>query len=156
MTNTFAFVLEPLLAQRKDTEERHRVVVATRARAFELANAALEALSAQHRQYQELLAGDRRSREVETLRIHYAHLEALERQLEGARHVLERRRIDVEAARVGLRAAAKERKVLEKLKERRFREYAAKQARTQALEFDDANARLRRSTGMQEDAAGRQ
>ena len=156
MKNTFAFVLEPLLAQRKDSEARHRSVVAKRARAFELANAAFEALGAQYRLHCEQLAGDRRSRESEILRIQYAHLEALERQRDAARRVVEQRRLDVEAARVELRSAAKARKVLEKLKERRFQEYAAKRARAEALELDDANARLQRSAGMQEDAAHRQ
>lgn len=156
MKNAFAFALEPLLTQRKDSEERHRNVVATRARAFELANATLEALSAQHRRNGEHLAGDRRSREAETLRVQYAHFEAVERQLDAARRVVEQRRVDVEAARVELRAAAKERKVLEKLKERHFQEYAAKRARAEALELDDANARLQRSAGTQEDAAHRQ
>jgi flagellar FliJ protein len=152
----FTFTLEPLLAQRQDREERHRSIVATRARAFEVANAALEALSAQHRRHCSLLAGNRRSREAEMLRVQYAHLEALERQLEAARRVLAQRAMDVESARVELRAAAKERKALEKLKERRFQEYAAKRARAEALEFDDANARLPRCADLQEDAARRQ
>ena len=81
----------------------------------------------------------------EDLRAAQAYLEQTERMREAAAHDLDRRDAEVEARRGALEIAARERQVLERLKERRLAEHRQEAARVESGLLDEmATARFRR------------
>lgn len=84
----------------------------------------------------------------EDLRAAQAYLEQTERMREAAASDLDRREEDVHARRGALETAARERKVLERLKERRLAEHKLEAARVEGVLLDEmATARFRRAEG---------
>ncbi len=82
----------------------------------------------------------------EDLRAAQAYLEQTERMREAAALDLERREADVEAHRGALEAAARERQVLERLKDRRHAEHKVEAARVESGLLDEmATTRFRRA-----------
>ncbi len=131
MARAFEFRLEPLLDRCRRTEdERHR--------SFAECRRALDACDVDA----ERLAGARAAcRDAADLRLRDAYL----RHLDGQRYALDARRRELRAqldrSRQEYVGARRERQVLEKLKDRRRRDFEAEQARREELELDDANAR---------------
>ena len=84
----------------------------------------------------------------EDLRAAQAYLEQTERMRQAAAHELDRREVEVEARRGALETAARERQVLERLKERRLAEHKQEAARVESGLLDEmATARFRRAEG---------
>ena len=84
----------------------------------------------------------------EDLRAAQAYLEQTERMRHAAALDLDRREADVEARRGALETAARERQVLERLKERRLAEHKQEAARIESGLLDEmATARFRRPEG---------
>lgn len=122
----FVFSLEPLLERRARTEEERRQIFAIRQRAYDQAVRELSRIG------RELAAGPHAD---------CALLRFLSRAIETQAGIVAQRRAAVECARHELIAAVRERRVLEKLRERRVRAFDAAQARREELELDEANAR---------------
>jgi flagellar FliJ protein len=137
----FRFTLEPVLEQRRRIEDEKQRDFAARTRELRDAESLLERLHAQYQAAAERLRDGHRSLSTEDLRLHYAHLEYLDRAITAQRAVVAERRGAVERARAALVEASKERKVIEKLKERKHEQYVAEARHLEQAELDDANAR---------------
>ena len=141
MAKRFKFTLQPVLEQRKRLEEEKQTIVAQRARAVEEAEYELKRLNDEFRRHSDELRNDHRQLDGETLRMHYAHLQFLDRVIVSQIHLVADRRIALDRARGDLLAASKERKVVEKLKERRLDAHVLEEQRVEQNALDDSNAR---------------
>lgn len=140
----FKFTLQPVLEQRKRIEEQKQQVLAARQAELQAALGELAQLDAKYRRYATTLRDDHASLSSEELRAHYAHLEYLDRRI-----VMQHARITgfkaaVDRARAELAEAGKERKVIEKLRDKRLEEHRAAEAAYEQRELDDSNARRQR------------
>ena len=140
MPGKFAFRLQPLLEQRKRVEqEKQRDFAATR-RIRDEGRRELERLADARRWFMQQLAASARAHPPAALRLRDAHLRSIESALDRQRGRLEELEAAYDRAREALLSASRERRVIEKLKERRQRDFEAEQTRREALELDDANA----------------
>jgi Flagellar FliJ protein len=124
MARAFRFSLQPLLDRKVAIEGQCRQRVATARGALEAGRAALDGLMAAvvARPYLDGAIAAQLRRIAE---------------LQG----------ELERERQGLVAAARDRKVIEKLREGRRRAFDDDEARREELELEEANARCRRRTG---------
>ncbi|MEO9169925.1 MAG: flagellar export protein FliJ [Candidatus Baltobacteraceae bacterium] len=141
MSKRFKFSLQAVLEQRKRVEEQHQGVVAERQRALGESERELEHLNGSFARSSQNLRSDHRTLDGEGLRLHYAHLQFLNRAITAQIHVVAERRVALDRARLELLAASKERKVVEKLKERRHETFVQEETRIEQNELDDGNAR---------------
>lgn len=141
MSKRFRFALEPVLEHRKRIEEERQQELAIAQHALNEATAELLTLHDRFRQHSNILREDHKSFDVETLRLHYAHLEFLDRAITDQEGVVALRKSEHEAARRVLLVAAKEKKALEKLKERRRDAHVLAESLIDQREIDDNNAR---------------
>lgn len=141
MSRRFVFTLEPVLDQRERIEAERQLVFAQRHHALKEAKADLAALHADFRRHSRALRDRHRSFTTEQLRLHYAHLEYLDRSITSCEQVVAARQLDFDLARGELLEAAKERKAIEKLKEKRHASHLAEENAVEQRELDDANAR---------------
>jgi flagellar export protein FliJ len=142
MSQRFRFRLDPVLGHRERVE---------RERAGEHAQALADQLAAQ-RMYDEIvekrdelrvrLVSEHARFDAETLRATYTHLDYLDRAIVAALQRVDACVAETERARQRLVAAAKDRKVLETLKERRQEAFQLDAALADQRELDDQNARL--------------
>ena len=141
MPKKFAFNLQPVLDHRKRIEDERQQVVAIRRRAHEDAKRELERLNDEFRRYAAQLRDRHRALTAEELRLHYAHLQYLDRAIGAQTRLVAERRAALDRARAELIAASKNRKVVDKLKERRRAAFVAEELRVEQIELDDGNAR---------------
>ena len=141
MPKRFTFPLQPVLELRKRVEDEHQQTVAIRRRAHEDAKRELERLNDEFRRFAGSLRERHRELATEDLRLHYAHLQYLDRAIEAQLKLVAERAAALERARRDLVAASKDRKVVDKLKERRRIAFVAEEMRVEQIELDDANAR---------------
>ncbi|MDB5071188.1 MAG: hypothetical protein JWM87_2299 [Candidatus Eremiobacteraeota bacterium] len=142
MSAKFSFRLDPVLGHRERIE---------RERAADHARALADQLSAQ-RMHDEIvekrdvlrqrLVSEHAHFDAETLRATYTHLDYLDRALVASQQRVDARIAQTERARLQLVGAAKDRKVLETLKDRRREAYQLDAALADQRELDDQNARL--------------
>jgi flagellar FliJ protein len=137
----FKFQLEPVLDHRERIEDEKQQVLGQRRRELKAAENELARLNREFKKYSGALREDHKHLSSEELRWHYAHLEYLDRCMTLQHGVILQRRAAVDAARNDLVAASKDRKVMEKLKDRRFEEHQAFEALQEQKELDDANNR---------------
>jgi flagellar FliJ protein len=137
----FLFTLQPVLDQRQRIEDEKQQIVAQRHRSLDEAESELKRLNEEFRQSSERLRSAHRDLNAEDLRLHYAHLSFLDRTIVAQIHIVAERRVALDRARTDLLAASKERKVVEKLKERRREAHVAEAARLEQYALDDSNAR---------------
>ena len=138
----FRFRLDPVLGQRERVEQE---------RTGDHARALAQQLAAQ-RMYDDIVErrDDLRVRlmrehahfDAETLRSSYTHLDYLDRAILAAQQRVDACLAATELARVRLVEAARDRKVLETLKERRREAFQLDVALADQRELDDQNARL--------------
>ncbi len=138
----FRFRLDPVLGQRERVEQQ---------RAGDHARALSEQLAAQ-RMYDDIverrdglrvrLMREHAHFDAETLRSSYTHLDYLDRAIVAAQQRVDACLAATELARVRLVEAARDRKVLETLKERRHEVFRLDAAIADQRELDDQNARL--------------
>ncbi len=141
MAKRFKFSLQAVLEARRRVEDQKQQVVAERMRALDLSECELKRLNDEFRDDSNALRSDHRGLDAENLRMRYAHLQYLDRSITAQIRVVAERRVAVERARFDLLSASKERKVVEKLKERRHADYLADEERAEQKELDDGNAR---------------
>jgi len=137
----FRFRLDPVLGQRERVEtERageHARTLADQLAAQQTHDALLERRHALRAQ----LTADHATFDVETLRATYAHLDYLDRALAASQQRVNACVAATERARQRLVVAAKDRKVLATLKDRRRESFDRDVALAEQRELDDANAR---------------
>lgn len=141
MATRFRFTLTPVLELRERVE---------RERAADHAMALAEQLTAERRRdelcerrdaLRDDLVREHGGLDVTTLRATYAHLDYLDRGIIEADAEIVTRRAATEGARLALVAAAKDRKVLETLRDRRREAHDAEVALADQRDLDDLNAR---------------
>ena len=137
----FKFTLEPVLGHRERLEDEKQQIFAERQNELRAAEAELARLNGEFKRFSTALRDDHASLSSEELRWHYAHLEYLDRCIVMQHATIAQRRSAVERARADLLEASKERKVIEKLKDKKFEEYRASAAQAEQAELDDANNR---------------
>jgi flagellar FliJ protein len=139
--STFRFRLDPVLDHRSRIE-RERAGEHARALADQLGAERLrDALIAKRETLRERLVREHASFDVDTLRATYTHLDYLDRALVPAHQRVAQCTAATERARLRLLDAAKDRKVLETLKERRREAFELDAAQADQRELDDQNAR---------------
>jgi flagellar protein FliJ len=141
MAKRFAFNLQPVLDHRQRIEDEKKQVVALRRRACDEAKAELDRLNGEFREHATLVRTQHHEFDGETLRAHYGHLHFLDRVIDAQIRLLAERQAALERARKDLVAAQKDRKVVDKLKERRRAAFVAEEMRIEQSELEDANAR---------------
>ena len=137
----FRFALEPVLGHRERIEDEKQQIFGERRRELKAAEEELARLNGEFKRYSGVLLHDHGSLGSDELRWHYAHLEYLDRCMTMQHSIIFQRRAAVERAREDLVAASKDRKVIEKLKDRRFEEHRAMEAASEQRELDDTNNR---------------
>jgi flagellar protein FliJ len=141
MPPTFRFFLQPMLDRCARVEEEKKQVLGQRRLDYERAARELGYLSDTLRSCAAELRECVRTLSTADLRAHDSHLQFLGRAVGTQARLLAERHSALERASQELTNASKERKVLEKLKERRRRAFDAREFRLEELELDDANAR---------------
>ncbi len=137
----FHFALQPVLDQRQRIEDQKQMVVAQRRRSLDEAEAELRRLNEEFRENADVLRVKHSELDIEELRLTYAHLQFLDRCIVAQIHVVAERRVALDKARAELLEASKERKAVEKLKERRRTAHETEAMRIEQNEIDDGNAR---------------
>lgn len=137
----FAFALQPVLDHRKRIEDEKQLVVAQRKRALDDAERELERLNEEFRLHAAMLRDKHKKLETRELQSIYAHLQFLDRCIVAQIRIVAERRVALDRARAELLEASREKKVVEKLKERRREAYAIEEQRVEQKELDDGNAR---------------
>jgi flagellar FliJ protein len=138
----FVFALQPVLEHRKRIEDQKQQVMALRQRAWDEAKRELDRLHDEFRADARELRDRHGVFDVEELRARYAHLQFLDRTIDAQIKILAERQVALERARRDLVNASKDRKVVDKLKERRRTAYTAEELRVEQIELDDGNARM--------------
>lgn len=137
----FAFALQPVLDHRKRIEDEKQLVVAVRKRAVDEAECELARLNEEFRKHSTMLREGHKKLETRDLQCIYAHLQFLDRCIVAQIRIVAERRVALDRARSELLEASKEKKVVEKLKERRRATYVLEEQRVEQKELDDSNAR---------------
>jgi flagellar protein FliJ len=152
MARKFRFALTPVLDHRQRIEDEKKQTVALRQVAYDAALAELTRLNDEFRDNAAFLRERHRDLEIEDLRSNYAHLQFLDRVIDAQTRAVAERKAELDRARDALLAAAKDRKVVERLRERRKNAFVAEELRVEQNELDDGNARqhgrLRQTGGM--------
>lgn len=137
----FKFALEPVLSHRERVEHE-RAGEHSRALENQLrAERTRDELCTKRDALRARLVGEHTSFDVETLRSTYLHLDYLDRAILAAQQRCDGCARETERARQRLVDAAKERKVLETLKDRRREAFELDAALAEQRELDDQNAR---------------
>jgi flagellar protein FliJ len=137
----FTFALQPVLDHRKRIEDEKQLVVAQRKRALDEAERELARLNDEFRRHAAMLRDKHKELEVRELQSIYAHLQFLDRCTVAQIRIVAERRVALDRARTELLEASKEKKVVEKLKERRREAFVFEEQRVEQKELDDSNAR---------------
>ena len=137
----FAFVLQPVLDHRERIEDEKQQVVAVRQRAVDEAERDLKRLNDDFRSNSTELRNKHKDLAADELRLYYAHLQYIDRCIVAQIRVVAERRVELDRARTDLLAASTDRKVVEKLKDRRREAHALEEMRLEQNELDDTNAR---------------
>ncbi|HTW82551.1 MAG TPA: flagellar export protein FliJ [Candidatus Sulfotelmatobacter sp.] len=138
----FRFRLDPVL-QHRERVERERAGDHARMLAAQLAaEAARDDLIGRRDGARDRLIREHATLDVVELRATYVHLDYLDRAIVGAQQKVATAKVDTEQARLKLVDAARDRQVLDTLKERRREAFALEENRVEQRELDDLNARL--------------
>ena len=141
MPPRFRFRLDPVLGLRERTE-RERASEHARVLAEQLTEEQRrDSLIARRDDLRMQLMRDHNRWDADTLRMTYAHLAYLDRAIVEAHERVAAAAARTEEARLRLVAAAKDRKVLETLKDRRKEAFLEEVALYEQRELDDQNAR---------------
>ncbi len=137
----FTFPLDSVLAFRQRRETEQQLVFAAFLAKMHAAQAACDEYAARRDAMRERLHAGHTAMGSDELRMTYAHCDYLDRAIVQQRDVIEGMRFDLEFERSKLLECAKQRKILETLKERRRAAHAAEAAALEQRESDDINAR---------------
>jgi len=142
----FKFTLAPVLEHRERIEEEKQQVLAARVAELTAAQNELGRLNREFKRYSNSLRDGHKTLTSHQLRAHYAHLEFLDRCMVMQHAVITGYKSAVDRARAELVDASKDRKVIEKLKDKRLEQHQAMEAAFEQKELDENNARRYRST----------
>ena len=137
----FVFRLGSVLRQRERIEEEKKQLLAAAQRALAQAETERQKLRTKRESLARELIARHRDLDGETLRLTYAHLDFLARELSSADFEVAMRAGAVDEARAALVRATKDRKILDRLRERQREAFQLEQTRIEQRELDDANAR---------------
>jgi flagellar FliJ protein len=137
----FAFRLAPVLRYRERVEEEKKLLLAAAQRTLAKAEAKRQALRDRREALARELVSRHRKLDAETLRLTYAHLDFLAREINAADWEVANCSKAVDAAREALVRATKDRKILDRLRERKKTAFDREQGRLENHELDDANSR---------------
>lgn len=138
----FHFRLDPVLGHRERIE-RERAGIHARAFADQLeAERARDELIDRRDATRAQVVREHAEMDVQRLRAMYVHLDYLDRSIVAAQQRVDACADETERARIALVDAAKDRKVLETLKDRRREAFVREAGLADAREVDDQNARL--------------
>jgi flagellar FliJ protein len=135
------FRLSSVLEYREQLEETAQQELALIARRLAIEEATLEGLEQDLVCMSEILRTSHQSLSSDELRMHYLRVDFLSRSIHAHQVTIMNVKIELEAARIELVQAAKNRKMLETLKERYEAEYAAETIREEHSVLDDTNNR---------------
>lgn len=141
MTRKFTFALQPVLDHRHRIEEERQQELALAHHALNEATAVLLQLHGEFRTHSNALREGHQGFDLEDLRLHYAHLEFLDRAITAQEGVVSQRKVELEETRLRLLEASKDKKAMEKLKTRRRDAHVAAENLIEQRELDDNNAR---------------
>lgn len=140
----FVFHLEGVLRQRKQVERDRQRVLAERLAIVARLSAELREMDAQVQRAVEDIRQNRLTGPIDLsfLAAHRRYTQSMQRRaVEQARRIVSAQQ-SADAARAELAEAARQRKVIEKLKERRFSLWKAEQDRKEMAELDEIGMRL--------------
>jgi flagellar FliJ protein len=137
----FVFRLAPVLHQRERVEEQKKLLLAREQRVLADAQARREMLRGRREALAQELIVEHRKLDYEGLRLAYAHLDFLAREITAADWHVAACQQAVERAREVLVRATKDRKILDRLQERQREAFRTEQLRVEQRELDDDNAR---------------
>lgn len=129
------------MEHRQRIEDEKKQVVALRQRALADARLELERLNEGFRSASIAIRSHHRELDAEALRLHYAHVQFLDRAIDAQIRQVAQRQGELDRARGDLAEAQKARKVVERLRDRRAEAHRAEESRVEHREMDDANAR---------------
>jgi|SRR5580700_3661109 flagellar FliJ protein len=142
MAARFQFHLQPLLESRERTEREKKRIFEVCRQAAETHGGTLRRFAGARKQCASALPEIVRTGSARDVALYDGHLRALDRAIEREN----RRGAQLESgcaqAREELAAANRERRVIEKLRERHRRAFEAAEVRREELEIDEGNARL--------------
>jgi flagellar protein FliJ len=141
MPGRFQFRLQPLLERRRRTEAEKQRDFAGRLRALERSMREIERLADARRCCAAALVARSGSAIATDLRLHEGYLAMLEAAIVRERRTRTELEAALNQARDELIAASRERRVIEKLKERRRHAFDAEETRREELAIDESNAR---------------
>jgi len=150
----FIFRLAPVLRHRERIEEEKKMLLAEEQRRLAEAKAARQRLRDRRETLARELVAEHRKLDVETLRLTYAHLDFLAREINTADWNVAKATGAVDAAREVLVRASKDRKILDRLRERAQANFDREVARAEHRELDDANARRYARTQLHQGVIG--
>ena len=137
----FVFRLAPVLSHRERIEDEKKQLLAEALRALREAEEELNALRDRRESIAREVAAEHAQLDGETLRISYAHLDFLAREIRAADLRVVERIQAADRAREALVVASKDRKVLDRLRERQHEVFKQEELRLEQRDLDDANAR---------------
>lgn len=137
----FKFRLAPVLLQRERIEEEKKLLLAAAQRELLDAETERQRLRDRREALARELVEEHRNLDAESLRMAYAHLDFLAREISAADWRVAASGKAVEAARDVLVRASKDRKILEKLRSRQKQEFDLEQQRFEHRALDEANSR---------------
>jgi flagellar protein FliJ len=137
----FVFRLAPVLRQRERIEEQKKLLFAREQRVLADAEARREMLRGKRESLALELILEHRKLDFEGLRLAYAHLDFLAREITAADWHVAACQQALERAREVLVRATKDRKILDRLQERQRDAFKREEFRREQRELDDDNAR---------------
>jgi len=141
MSGKFQFRLEPLLERRRRSEAESQREFALHQRALQESMQEVERLVQARRQCSSALVAEAGFRAPRDLRLRDGYLAMVEAAIAQERRARATLEAALAKARADLIAASRERRVLEKLKERRRIAFESEEARREEAALDEANAR---------------
>jgi|SRR5579872_5120433 len=137
----FVFRLAPVLRQRERIEEQKKLLLAREQRVLADAEARREMLRNKRESLARELIVEHRNLDFEGLRLAYAHLDFLAREITAADWHVAACQQAVDRAREVLVRASKDRKILDRLQEHQRDAFKREELRLEQRELDDDNAR---------------
>lgn len=138
----FSFSLQPVLEMRARREREHMQRLAEAQRVLEAAQTHLASLERARDDAARTVRERHAELDAIELRTYYAHLEHLTEKIALARECVAAARGHVDAARAELVAASTEKKVVERLRERRWEDFRHEERLAEQRQADDTNARI--------------
>lgn len=141
----FRFALEPVLSYRRQVEEAKKRAFALARRAAQEHHHALQRLFAEESSAKEDLRRMESSLlDLSEVLAQRRYLTAIARRIAQGREQLQKRTQEQAAARAAYIGASRDRRVLERLRERRWEEYRVRSDREEQKDLDEVAGRMRR------------